>query len=173
MIKTMRKIIEPTVRKARLMVGRAVVQMVNDAAKMQALQVTLLAGETRAGVERFQEYGFTSNPQPGAEACMVCVGGNRDHGIVIAVDDRRYRLTGLQSGEVAIYTDEGDKVVLKRGHLIEIDTQTLTINASAKVQINSPLLQVTGGDVKADSISLKGHKHGGVTTGSGQTGTPV
>jgi phage baseplate assembly protein gpV len=33
-------------------------------------------------------------------------------------------------------------------------------------------MAVTGGDVTADSISLKGHKHGGVQTGSGTTGTP-
>lgn len=34
-------------------------------------------------------------------------------------------------------------------------------------------LQVTGGDVKADSISLKTHKHGGVQSGSSQTSGPV
>lgn len=32
---------------------------------------------------------------------------------------------------------------------------------------------ITGGDVKADAISLKGHKHSGVQTGSGTTGTPT
>ena len=34
-------------------------------------------------------------------------------------------------------------------------------------------LQVTGGDVKADAISLKGHKHGNVQSGSAQTGVAV
>jgi phage gp45-like len=64
-------------------------------------------------------------------------------------------------------------IVLKRGRIVEITTQTLKINASTKVEVNSPLLQVNGGDVKADTISLKTHKHGGVSTGSGQTGVPV
>lgn len=32
---------------------------------------------------------------------------------------------------------------------------------------------VSGGDVTADGISLKTHRHGGVQTGGGQTGTPV
>jgi phage baseplate assembly protein V len=160
-------------RRIRLMVGRAIIRLVNDAARVQEAQVTLLEDETRDGVERFQEYGFTSVPLPGAEAIMVSVSGNRDHGVIIAVEDRRYRLTGIEGGEVALYTDEGDKIHLKRGNAIDIDTDTLTINATTKVQVNTPLLQVTGGDVKADTISLKTHKHGGVTTGSGQTGVPV
>lgn len=172
-IRAVQKISGPMHRRIRLMVGRAIIRLVNDATKVQEAQVTLLEDETRAGVERFQEYGFTSVPLPGAEAVMVSVSGNRDHGVIIAVDDRRYRLKGLASGEVAIYTDEGDTIVLKRGRLIEVTTQTLKINASTKVEMVTPLLQVTGGDVKADTISLKTHVHGGVTTGSGQTGVPV
>lgn len=34
-------------------------------------------------------------------------------------------------------------------------------------------ITVTSGDVTADGKSLKAHKHGGVQTGGGQTGTPV
>lgn len=171
--RTIQKLTAPMQRRIRLMVGRAIIRLVNDAARVQEAQVTLLEDETRDGVERFQEYGFTSVPLPGAEAIMVSVSGNRDHGVIIAVEDRRYRLTGIEGGEVALYTDEGDKIHLKRGNAIDIETDTLTINATTKVQINTPLLQVTGGDVKADTISLKTHKHGGVTTGSGQTGVPV
>ncbi|WP_431477838.1 phage baseplate assembly protein domain-containing protein [Massilia eburnea] len=58
--------------------------------------------------------GFTSVPKPGAEGVVVFVGGNRDHGLVIAVEDRRFRLKGLASGEVAIYDDQGQKVHLTR-----------------------------------------------------------
>jgi hypothetical protein len=52
-------------------------------------------------------------------------------------------------------------------------TQTLTINATTKVEMTTPLLQITGGDVKADTISLKGHKHNGGSIGSGQTDVPA
>lgn len=34
-------------------------------------------------------------------------------------------------------------------------------------------MAITGGNVTADGIGLKTHKHGGVQTGGGQTGTPV
>lgn len=163
----------PIARRIANMLARGVVSLANSAGKMQVLQVALLAEESKDAVEHFEPYGFTSNPQPGAEVVAAFLDGDRSHGIVLCAADRRYRVTGLQSGEVAIYTDEGDKIVLKRGHAVEIDTHTLTINATTKVQINSPLLQVTGGDVKADAISLKTHVHGGVQAGSGNTGAPV
>lgn len=90
-------------------------------------------------------------PLPGAEALAAFIGGNRDHGIVIAVDDRRYRLRGLEGGEVAIYTDEGDKIVLKRGNKIEVTTQTFEvntenyiINASERATFNTPEVRASG-----------------------------
>ena len=127
MIAMMHKMLAPLQRRVGLMVSRAVIVMVNDTLKMQGVQVNLLADVTRDGVERFQNYGFTSSPHPGAEAIMVSIGGNQDHGIVIAVDDRRYRLTGLAEGEVALYDDLGQKVRLTRNGIV-IDGANLPIN---------------------------------------------
>lgn len=98
----------------RNMVARAVINLINDAQKMQVAQVDLLADETQDDVERYQNYGFTSVPFSGAEGVVLSVGGTRSHAILIAVDDRRYRLTGLPSGEVAVYDDRGQVVHLKR-----------------------------------------------------------
>lgn len=111
----------------RLLVSRAVLALINDAAKLQRLQIQLMADEERGDVERFQDYGFTSHPHKGAEAIALSVGGSRSHMVVIAVEDRRYRLTGLEEGEVAMYTDEGDKIVLKRGREIEVTAGTRVI----------------------------------------------
>ncbi len=139
------KLVAPLRRRVRLMISRAVLAAVNDAGGIQLMQVKLLDGEVRDGVERMQDYGFTSVPKAGAEGLMACVSGDRDHGIIVAIDDRRFRLKGLQAGEVALYTDEGDKIVLKRGRTI----------------------QITAGD-----ISLKNHVHGGVQAGGSNTGGP-
>lgn len=173
----LQRALRPLAQRLQLMVSRAVVKLVRDGLKLQGLQVTLLADEVRDDVERFQQYGLTSHPHPGAEALVVCVAGSRDHAVVVAVDDRRYRLQGLQQGEVALYTDEGDRVLLKRGGVIEL-------TAATKVRIASPLLECTGDvtvagtvtagvDVVADGISLVGHVHGGVDTGTGESGPPV
>jgi phage gp45-like len=84
----------------------------------------------------------------------------------------------LKPGEVAIYSDEGDKVHLKRGRVIEVVTETLNITASSAVNIDTPLLTQTGkivsqGDQIAGGVSQINHVHGGVMAGPGQTTAPV
>lgn len=140
----MDKMLGPLVRRIRLALGRGIVRLVADGGGIQTVQLDLMANETRSKVERFQEYGFTSHPLEGAEAAVIFMGGNRDHGIVIAVDDRRYRLKALEAGEVAIYTDEGDKIHLKRGKIIEISTDELIVNAETRVTFNTPLVRASG-----------------------------
>lgn len=145
------KFLGPLIRRIRLSLGRGIIKLVNDSNGIQKLQLSLMANETRSNIERFQEYGFTSVPKAGAEAAVIFMGGNRDHGIIVAVDDRRYRLKSLSSGEVALYTDEGDKIVMKRGNKIEVTTQTFEVNttdyivnASSKATFNTPELRVSG-----------------------------
>lgn len=185
-MRALARMMAPLHRRVRLMVSRAVVGLVNDTLKLQGLQVSLLADEVRERAERLQQYGFTSHPHPGAEAVVVCVAGNRDHPLVIAVDDRRYRLRGLAQGEVALYTDEGDRIHLRRGRLVEIETQTLVVRAAAKVRLETPLVETTG-QVKAEGditdqvtsggrsmasmrATYNGHTHPGDSGGT--TGTP-
>lgn len=98
------KMLDPIRRRVRLMIGRAVLNSLNDAGGLQVIQVKLLAGETRDNVERMQNYGFTAVPLPGAEGIMASVSGNRDHGVIIVMDDGRYRMRNLKPGEVAMYS---------------------------------------------------------------------
>lgn len=185
------------------MVASGVVQQVNDATKLQTVQLELLADEVRAGLERFQNYGFTSNPvaptdagQP--EAVVVFPNGRRDHGLVIAVDDRRFRLQSLEPGEVAMYTDQGDKFVFKRDGTVELTCSTLfkvigKLEVTGDVKFDAKLevvgdhkidgkLDVTGDITSSDTITattdvvgggkhLKTHTHpiGGATVST--TGT--
>lgn len=151
---SLQQILQSLQNRVMLTVARAVVKLIDDDKKMQAMQIALLKREVREEVERFQNYGFTSHPHPEAEAAVVFVGGNRDHGLIIAVDDRRYRLTGLQEGEVALYTDEGDKIVMKRNRVIEVTTETLRVNANTKVEINTPLFEVNATDKASITTDL-------------------
>lgn len=137
MSKAFQKALDPLIRRVRLSLGRGIVRLVSDAGGIQKIQLDMRANETRSNLERFQEYGFSSVPLDGAEAAVVFLGGSTDHGIIVAVDDRRYRIKGLQGGEVAIYTDEEDSIILKRNREIHI-------TAGTKVRIETPLLEVTG-----------------------------
>ena len=156
---------------------RGTVVLGNAAKKMQALQMRLLAGEVKDNLEHFEPYGFTSHPLPGAEGITVFLGGDRSHGIVLVVSDRRYRIQSLKPGEVAIYTDEGDKIHFKRGRIIDIETQTLNIKAGVAVNFDTPMITQTGkivseGDQVAGGVSQIEHLHGAVMPGQGQSGPP-
>lgn len=135
----------------RNLVSRGVVTRTDDAPKMQTMQLALLADEIQEGAERFQQYGLTSRPQDGAEAVCFFVGADRSHPVVLAVDDRRFRITSLQPGEVCLYTDEGDRILLGRDHHITISTLHLTVdaedatlNATSKVTVNTPEAEFSG-----------------------------
>ncbi len=203
---------------------------------MREVQVRLLADEIRDDVEHVEPYGFTSEPLKDGlpEAFALFFDGDRSHGIVFCVADRRYRLKSLQAGEVAIYDDLGQKVHLTRTGIEIVTPKHLratvggnvsavvsgdvsetvggslqaTISGSASIKAASVLvdapsthitgtltvdglitgkggmavsggsgasvsgnMKVSGGDVTADSISLKNHTHpgdSGGTTGPAQ-----
>lgn len=153
-IEALERLLAPTKARLAMLVARAVVQRVNDALKMQGLQVTVLAGEVRDEVERFQQYGFTSHPHQGAEAVLLSAGGNRDHGIVVAVDDRRYRLKGLPQGEVALYSDiTGQTIILRRGGEIEIRGAEFDFVSTGPVTLKGTTVTV---EATSGNLVLKG-----------------
>ena len=130
-----------------MLIARGVVEAAKDDKGMQLIKASILAGEDRDNVERFQQYGFTSVPLEGSEVIIVCPQGNREHMIAIAADDRRYRLKGMENGEVALYTDEGDKIHIKRGGAIEVV-------AATEVHVKSPLVKL--GENAAEAL-MKGN----------------
>lgn len=130
-------------RMLRNMAARGVISKVSAGRKMQSLQVRLLAGEVKDNVEHFEPYGYTAHPHTGAEAITLFFDGDRSHGVVLVVADRRYRLQGLEAGEVALHDDQGQKVVIKRDR-IQATAPLVEVVASAKVRMVTPLLEVTG-----------------------------
>jgi phage gp45-like len=152
------KLLAPISRRIMLCIGRGVVRQADDAADLQRLQVSLLAEEDRDQVERFQPYGLSAVPVPGAEAVVVAIAGNRDHPVAIAVDDRRFRPRDLQPGEVCLYS--------------RVPGQRITLLADGTIRIEGTAIQLVGpvavtgnvtvsGDVTAGGISLRNHRHGG------------
>ncbi len=146
------KLAAPLKRGLQMMIARAVLTAVGPG-RMQVIQVNLLAGETKDGVEHFEPYGWTSHPHVGAEAVVGFVGGDRSHGIALVVADRRYRITSLQPGEVAIFTDEdqqgGHRVVLRRGRVVEIACRDLHVTAEndIRLQAGGKIIEISGAHV--------------------------
>lgn len=160
------------------MMARGTVVLAAAGKMMQTLQVRLTANELKDNVEHFEPYGLTSNPLPGAEVLTLFLGGDRSNAVVVVASDRRYRIKELAPGEVAIYTDEGDRIHLKRGRIIDIETGTLNIKATDSVNFDTPTITQTGrivsqGDQIAGSVSQIEHPHSGVQAGNGQSGPPI
>jgi phage gp45-like len=126
-----------------------------DDPMMQIMNFDGMNSEGRNAVERVQGYGMTSMPLPrdeqeggqqqegggnggggvggdgekakgpAAEGIALFLGGQRNHPVVIAVDDRRHRPMGLKPGENAQYDDQGQMTLLRRNglYLLSLDTE--------------------------------------------------
>lgn len=116
-----RRLLDPLRARLQNLVARAVVQVVDDAAKLQRIQVGAAAGEDIDDGEHFQPYGFSSVPPAGAEAVALFPNGDRSHPLVIVASDRATRPTGQDSGEVSIYHPDGARIHLLANGDVQID----------------------------------------------------
>jgi len=145
------------------MIMRAVVTRVTDSTEAQEVQGQVLRDEV-LDLERIQSYGMTAVPQVGAEAVVVFLGGSRSNGVVIAVEDRRYRLTGLAAGEVALYDDQGQKVHLKRDKIV------IECKAGGTIELGEG---ATESFVLGDTFASLYNAHVHPSPAGGSTGTPT
>lgn len=161
------RLLEPIRNRIRMVVSRAIVTLIDDSTAIQLVQLSILQGEAKNRVERVQNYGFTSHPMKDNEAVVVFVNGNRDHGLVVAVDDSRYRLKNLPEGGVAVYDYDGNYVKLTKANGIEIEApnQKVTVKASGDIEIGNTALKKLVNDTFKDLFNS--HTHSGV----GLTGT--
>lgn len=140
--------------------ARGTVSAADGQRKMRVLQCKFLAGETRDGLEHFEPYGLTSEPLTDGmpEALALFFDGDRSHGVVVCVADRRYRLK-VEPGEVAIYDDIGQKVHLTRSG-IEVSTPhnlTATVGGDASVVVSgSTMLTCPMVTIDAQTVHLTG-----------------
>lgn len=128
---------------------RGFVSLVKDAAETQELQVGVLDGEVQDGVERMQQYGFTSVPLAGMEAILAAVGGMRSHTICLMVNDAQYRLK-LEAGDVAIYDHRGQAVKLTADGITLIPDSGTTIKIGSDTSSKKIVLEDIGSLIKAE-----------------------
>lgn len=125
----------PLVRCVQLMLGRCLLKVLIDKNPSQVVQVTMFCGEVRDEVERLQDYGFSSNPKEGAQGLVGFIGGDRAHGVVIKMDDRRFRPVNKDPGDVMLYTDANKKDGADTEHHIFLQSATRLISERGKTII--------------------------------------
>lgn len=152
-------------RRIQLTIGKGRVTAIDDSGTVQKVQAQLNGFETRDATPRLAEFGFTSNPPANSDVVFVFLAGNRSNGVAIATNHQPSRPTGLQPGEVQVYDLWGKTIYLTQDNGIVIDAkntnvtvnnaQTLTVNASSEVVLNTPKLQVNGDIVATGDITDK------------------
>lgn len=160
----MNRIFENLKTRILLMISKALLESLDDSGGIQKLVLTAFANDRRSNVDRYQEFGFTSNPPEGAEIILLSLGGSRTHNIGIASEDRRYRLKNLIPGESAIYNQAGDYVKIKADGTIEVRASTkvdveapeIVATASTKVTLTTPLVEMSGNLEVAGNVTAGG-----------------
>lgn len=203
-------------RRLRALLWRALLRRTTEeSGQLRRIEVEGFPGDRLRGVEEHSAYGFEARPLPGADVLMLSLGGSRGHAVAASVADRRHRPSDLEEGEVALYTDEGVGVRLRRGRVVEIrgaeldlasdepatgqanvqaptvvvqGDVSLELRSLAAITINAPLVEIQGQDVRVgnggsvtvdggggavvDGVTVATHVHGGVSSGSNQSGPP-
>lgn len=190
-INDFKRLIRPLRNKLFLLIGRALMSAIDNSEGTQKINISLLQNESLSGVERLENYGFTSHPKPGAECLTLFLNGNRNQGIVVVVHDRRYKPTDHLEGESILYTDEDataqdDRIHLKRDKIHQHKSNQHLVDAIVKAIFTTPLFRVTSGTVElASQATLKklvneefitlhnNHVHSGVDSGPSNTGVPT
>ncbi|MFX2607073.1 phage baseplate assembly protein V [Enterobacter mori] len=142
---------------------RTITSATDSTGKVQLLQLKGLAGEDLDGAEYFQHYGLTSNPPAGSMAIAVPLNGATSHTVIVATEHGTYRLSELKPGEVALYTDEGTSIVLKRGKVVEVtcdeyrvNCKTYTVEAEDRADFTTPQLTASQQVIAEGKISGNG-----------------
>lgn len=148
----------------RLMIGRAMISLVNDGGRLQTMQLRGLADEVLEDVERLQEYGVFSVPLSGMEALIACQAGDRGSAVVVACDSREHRPKNSSPGDSGLYSifDDPDqahdaaahRIALtqdggKRRIVIRADEISIKTGRSTLV-MNDSGLHITAPDVQVD-----------------------
>jgi phage baseplate assembly protein V len=147
------QVIRPLKHRLAALARTAEIERVDDTGNGQRVQVD---GYTLDDdVERWGTYGLSVHPKAGAEALVLRLGGHGDAALVIATEDRRYRVK-VEEGEVALYDDQGQVVALRRAG-IEVTPKaggTVDVGGSgATVNVDGGTVNVRGSTVRLGDVS--------------------
>lgn len=165
----MMHLIDQVKNKIRLIVGRALIEAVNSSSGDDGLSVdvSLAGGERHSRIPLFQQYGICSRPNKDSEAVILFIGGSRDNGIAVATQGSASKLPPLEDGEVALFSEYGQTIILKKdGSIVATPKSGQPYRIEADVQVT--------GDVKAfcdlpTFITMQNHIH---MTGVGASAPP-
>ncbi|GBR00554.1 phage baseplate assembly protein [Acetobacter oeni] len=144
----------------------------DDSGDAQKAQVTVSGQAVRGGLPVVQDYGFSAVLPAGVDALIFSLSGDATSGVIVGTLDKKNRPKNLKPGQVCLFTQAGDQILLDNGDDgITITPKGGTVLINGNCHITGKL--TVDGDVVAAGISLDDHTHSGVEAGSDDTGKPV
>lgn len=142
---------------------RGKIERVKASDPIQRAQVSGLADETGQGFQIMQHFGFTSNPPADTDTVIIPLHGKTSHSVIIATENGAYRVKSLEPGEVSIYNQDGAKITLKKGKIIQADCDDYIINcknhiinAESGTTVTTPKMDVSGLINGAGGMAISG-----------------
>ncbi len=185
------RLINELKKAVRLMVGKCIIEAASKASDGVNADIMLLGNERHYGLRLMQHYGFASVPNADSEGVALFVGGARDNGVVIASQCDASKIPALEKGEVALFSEFGQSVILKKDGSVSVTPASgkdIVFNgrviSTADIVAEGGLksvgevaanVQKTGNnyvDVPAVTVHLSQHKHN-ITSPGSPSGPPV
>jgi len=122
------------------LVALATTEKADDSTQLQTVKIKADEDELAEGVVRLQNWGLSSVPPTGSEAVVLYEGGRRDSPVVVAVDNATNRKKDLAEGDVTVYDDKDNFILLENGKI--------TVNANGDVEIAADSIRLGGTGAK-------------------------
>ena len=179
------RLLESLRRSLRLLVGKCVIEAAEKSSDGINVDFVVLGNERHSGVRLMQHYGFASVPKSGSHGVALFVGGARDDCVLVASQGAPSGIPSLDAGEVALFSEFGQKVVLdKNGNVDVFPASGKDILFNGRViaknglvsegdvlavgEVTAKVVKVCDDYTDATAVHLSTHTHpvsGGSTTG--------
>lgn len=125
----------------------------DEGGPVQQVQLRHSALEVHDRVTRVQDYGLASVPPAGTDMLTMFLGGDRGAAVAFGSSSQAHRPRDLGPGDACLHDNRGHRVQLTSGGVVIdaagddvtiLNAGTVTINASTKVRLVTPRLEVTG-----------------------------
>lgn len=108
------RLLSPIKRSISTLITKGVVSNIvtKKSGETQRIQVDLGNDQVLDNVEQIQPFGLSSVPPIKAQALVLSLAGNRDHPVIIQIDDNDTRIE-VNQGDVALYNSSGLNIELR------------------------------------------------------------
>ena len=137
------RMVREAAEQLRLVFALGVLRRTDDRDQVQTVQLDLLAGETKEGLRRLEDYGMTGHVPTGAAGVEAFPGGDRSSGYVLALMHPAHRPRDLPVGDVAFYRAGDDPAADAWAARHRITFTTLN---------GAPAVVIRSGDTKIDLL---------------------